>query len=258
MNYRIILPLFGMCALAFQACDNGKTETYYENDQVKERYSEVTNAQGIAVKHGLFESFDEKGQKRDSVVFDQGKRQGTETKWNAEGKVLYVSNWKDGKSDGRFEEYAANGKLVKVTTFKAGIPNGAEITYNDQGIKIEEKYFKNGIQDSIYHRWNDKGDLKQEAFYTDGKINGVQRDWCEEDQFKNVLRDSVNIVMGKRQGVEVYHLCLNGELSSILTWKDDKMDGPYTYWDEGKKAVEVYKAGKCVKNCPKDPVPPPQ
>jgi len=258
MNYRILLPMLGACALTFQACNSGKMETYYDNDQVKERWTEVSNAQGVKVKQGLFEAFDEKGNKRDSVVYEQGKREGTEIKWAADGKKTFVSNWTNGQANGRFEEYAVNGKLIKVTTLKLGIPDGPEFSYNKQGVMIEEKHFKNGIQDSVYHRWNDKGEMKQQAFYMDGKLHGVQLDWCEEDKYRAVLRDSVNIVMGKRQGVEVYHLCLNGELSSILTWKDDHMDGAYTHWDEGKKIVEIYQDGKCIRNCPKAPVPPPQ
>ena len=57
------LPLFALLA----SCGgDGKVETYYENDQVKERYFEAKDEKGEMVKNGLFEAFDEKGNKRDS------------------------------------------------------------------------------------------------------------------------------------------------------------------------------------------------
>ena len=88
-----------------------------------------------------------------------------------------------------------------------------------------------------------------------GKLNGEEKIWCDDDKHKDVVREQRTFVMGKREGVETYYLCLDGSLSSILTWKEDKMDGPYTYWEEGKKIVETYKEGKCVKKCPEVPKP---
>lgn len=243
------VPAFAL----LMACGNGKVETKFDNGQIKESYTEVKDAKGELVKHGIFEAFDEKGQIRDSVNYVMGKREGLEVKYYDNGKKMYACTWQANVANGRNEEFNTDGKLIKVTTLKQGVPDGAEIDYTPAGVKLEEKYFKDGIQDSIHMRWNEKGDLKMSTTFKMGKRNGVEMQFCEEDKYKEVKRDSVQFVDGKRQGTEVYHICLNGELSSIMTWKDDKMDGPYTYWEENKKVVETYKMGVCTKNCPKPP-----
>jgi antitoxin component YwqK of YwqJK toxin-antitoxin module len=256
MKTKILLsiPFFAL----LMSCGEGKTETYYDNDQVKERWSEAKNEKGETVKNGTFEAFDEKGNKRDSVNYVMGSREGVELKWYPDAKIRSRCSWLNNQYDGKCEEFGMNGKIQTLRTYTKGIPNGAEFIYNEKGVKIEEKFFKMGIQDSIYQRWNDEGLLKQISHYKEGKLDGEEKIWCDEEKYKDVIREQRNYVMGKRNGVETYYLCLNGELSGILNWKDEKMDGPYTYWEEDKKIVEVYKEGKCVRNCPKPPEGQPQ
>lgn len=249
------LPLFALLA----SCGGeSKTETYYENDQVKERWSESKNEKGETVKHGTFEAFDEKGNKRDSLNYVMGAREGVELKWYPDGTVRSRCTWLNNQYEGTCTEFNMRGEPQYIRNYSKGTLHGKEEIFNDKGKKIEEKFYKMGIQDSTYQRWNDEGLLKQVSNYKEGKLDGHEKIWCEEEKYKDVVREERDYIMGKRNGVETYYICLNGELSGILNWKDEKMHGTYTYWEEGKKIVETYKEGKCVKNCPKPPEPQPQ
>ncbi|HSQ41401.1 MAG TPA: hypothetical protein VLM37_03885 [Fibrobacteraceae bacterium] len=254
---RFVLAL-PCAALFLQSCGSDATETYFDNGALKERWHETKNADGVLVKNGVYERFDEKGTRRDSTFYDMGKISGIRMTWDSQGKLETRSEWVSGKNNGTYQEWDGNGKLRHEIHFKQGIQDGSETTWNKKGIKIEEVFFKDGRKDSVYQRWNDEGLLKQISHYTLGKLNGEEKIWCEEEKYKDVIREQRTFVMGKREGLEVYYLCLDGSKSSMLTWKNDQMDGPYTYWEEGKKVVERYKEGKCVANCPKPPPPPPQ
>ena len=256
MNKQTIASILLVTAL-LTAC-SGKVETKHENGKTNERYTLVKGPDGEKVKNGVFERFDNKGTKRDSSNWEMGKQVGVQIQWDANGTMESQCGWAENKRDGKCMEYSGKGAIKKLTTYKLDIKNGPEIDYAPNGQKLEEVIWKMGKKDSTYQRWNEKGRPLQIAHFKDGKNDGPEKIWCEEEERKDVVKEDRTWVNGMRQGLETYYLCIDGKISSILHWKDDKMDGDYTYWEEGKKVVEKYKDGKCVGNCPKLPQPPPQ
>jgi antitoxin component YwqK of YwqJK toxin-antitoxin module len=257
MNIKTLIPMLACGALVLQGC-NGKEETKWDNGQVHEKWTEKKGPDGQMVKDGPWQSFDEKGAKRDSVTYVMGNREGAEVLWASDGKVESECNWTANQQSGKCTTYYPNGKIKLVATMKAGIIEGEQLAFNEQGVKTEQKFIKDGRLDSIFQSWSDKGVLKHIAHYNNGIQVGEEKVWCEDGPHASVMREQRTFVAGKREGIETYYLCLDGNISSILTWKADQMDGPYTYWEEGKKIVEKYKEGKCVANCPKVPTPPKQ
>jgi len=257
MNMKILIPMIALGALALLAC-NGKEETKWENGQIHEKWTEKKGPDGKMVKDGPWQSFDDKGAKRDSVTFVMGNREGLEVIWSSNGKKESECNWINNQQNGKCITYYPNEKIKQVATMKAGIIEGEQLSYNEQGVETEQKFVKDGRPDSIYQMWDDKGTLKRVAHFKNGIQDGEEKVWCEAGPHGDVVREQRTFVNGKREGVETYFLCIDGKISSILSWKNDQMDGPYTYWEEGKKKVEKYKEGKCVANCPKVPTPPKQ
>ena len=83
------------------------------------------------------------------------------------------------KGTGYKKTYAENGKLVYVTHYKDGKQHGPEIKWNQEGIKQSEGNYKiitqgkfNGrsMKDGKWTYWDYKGNLSKEEHYKDGEL----------------------------------------------------------------------------------------
>lgn len=230
--------------LLMMSCGDGAVETFYDNDQLKERWYEKELDEGTIVKDGPHEKWDNKGQKRDSIHYVMGKREGFELQWDRHGNKIKECGWSDDQKDGRCEELDPAGFIRKLETWKNGVKNGMFATWNAKKVMTEQSFYVDGKQDSTYQLWNDEGRLLHIQHYKNGLKNGEEKKWCLQEEKKDILAEQRTWINDKREGKEIYHLCLTGELSGILNWKEDKMHGQYISWDgEGKKVIEMFDMG---------------
>ncbi|NLB63431.1 MAG: hypothetical protein GX801_04910 [Fibrobacter sp.] len=254
---RIALLLF-TAVFFLVSCGDGSEKSFHNNGNVKERWFEAKAENGKMVRHGSFERFDDKGNKRDSINYNMNQRHGIEISWHPNGEIAKKCNWTDGFLDGLCDEFTDQGQKVQSVTWVKGKLHGPKLIWNREGVKTEEIHYKDGLQDSLYQRWNDKGVLKHSVTYLEGRKHGEEKMWCEEEQYADVIREQRIWEHGKREGIETYYVCIDGEISGILTWENDKMHGPYTYWEEGDQVTDFYEENekieektKRIKNKPK-------
>jgi antitoxin component YwqK of YwqJK toxin-antitoxin module len=225
------------------SCGDGSVKTYYDGNIVNEHYFEKELENGTKVKHGLYKKFDPKGNLRDSVTYNMGKKHGTHVRYYENGVVSEKCTYVEGTPDGKCIEQDDQEQVRKLVEYANGVQHGVERTFNAKGTLLTEQFWKKGLKDSTLQEWDEKGVLKRVLHYKDGKKHGEEKSWCLAEDKAEVVAEHRTWEEDKRQGKETYYSCLDGKISSILNWTDDMMDGDFIYWENGKKIVEEFVMG---------------
>ena len=64
------------------------------------------------IKHGVFISFYESGNKQEEKYFNNGVQDGKFSVWNESGSLIQKGEYKDGQEDGLWIDYFYNGKKI--------------------------------------------------------------------------------------------------------------------------------------------------
>ncbi|RPD96164.1 hypothetical protein EGM88_10770 [Aureibaculum marinum] len=228
-----------------KGCYNLSTETYYNlkgqilqiNKVVEER---IVEGKAIDFFKGNSCGY-VKGIKSITEI-EHGNFNGSYTKYDVNGKVMYTGIYKDNLSyEGTFE--TTKNYLTYITNYENGLKIGKEIVYNKEK-KIAEGFYSNGNkQNGTFVEARPFTDWSKTPIIInlkDGKEEGKQK-------FYNVARDLTIGYYHAKQGIkegEYKVFDYDGEVLAEAIYKDDKpFDGEILFNDEYK----LYKNGERVR-----------
>ena len=157
MRYLFVLLVLVGCARPYGgSCDDITAMRIVDLDEVPNDYT------GIAVK-----CVDDKIHLK--AIYNNGKKNGIQSKFYSNGRLEYLYNFKDGISDGIQTNWYENGQLAYETNYIDGeIINDTVVFFSSTGEKWMKQFY-NGVgwmDSAVYfkndliigtHYWNEKG-----------------------------------------------------------------------------------------------------
>ena len=104
--------------------------------------------------------------------------------------------FKNGKKDGKSIRYHRNGKISFLTTFKEGITNGINESYDESGDILNKGNYKNGKAEGEWIIWLNSGESSTlpifvKTTYKEGKRFGTSIYYTKIDKTKNTKENYV-------------------------------------------------------------------
>jgi antitoxin component YwqK of YwqJK toxin-antitoxin module len=121
-------------------------------------------------------------------------------------------------------EYWPNGKKKSETNYVDGKKHGIETVWDEKGQKRRETYWKDDKQHGLQTTWHENGNMSTKMDFKNHLLVSASR-WKP-----NGNECSHTNVKGGRGVVVTYHN--NGQKQSETTFKDGRLHGLYTEWDE--------------------------
>lgn len=166
------------------------------------------------------------------------------------GNIIKISHYKDGKLNGECKSWWHNGNISMVTRHEDNKLHGKFLEYRYDGTLDRECEYKEGKLHGRYIEYKEDGTYLKECFYTEGKLinlrtyntSGIltlKKSLIINDTYEltryyegdGKLHYKVIMVGGKWNG-EYNSWWHNGNKCIETTYKDDKIHGEYTYWNE--------------------------
>lgn len=211
--------------------DNGLNEIYYENGQLKEKF---TNINGKL--NGIKSLFYEDGKLCSESSYRHGLQNGPYKHYYATGQLRYEANFKDDKYNGPYKSYHSNGQLNYEFYLKDDEIDGIHKEYYKNGQLKREANFKDGRKIGTLKAYYENGHLWYEANFRDHKLNGLYRGYYENGQ----LKIECYLIDNKFNGL-FKHYYENGQLDVEAYYKDDeKNELSKEYYKNGELDVEAY------------------
>jgi antitoxin component YwqK of YwqJK toxin-antitoxin module len=98
-------------------------------------------------------------------------------------------------------------------------------------------FYKNGVAVGQWNYWHDNGQKQYEVSYKDGKYDGKWTEWFENGEIKskknykgNQIEQQKNYQNGELFNSIFYSYYDNGQKQYVVSYKDGKYDGKWTYW----------------------------
>jgi len=222
---------------------NGLFIDYYETG-IKHR--ECIHKNGLP--YGNFIEYFNDGTKWEEGQYIDGKREGLWICWSDDKKTS-ENEFKNGLEHGKTILY--NGDVdYKFKKYEVDNVNGEQtgkwIRYYDNGQKMEELDKKNGLCHGREVRWFENGLVSFECEYKNGKKDGKCTSWYDNGNKKEEIDYKDNKIHGE---YICYCMYPRGQIFSIISYKNDKLDGESKYfWDISETFqiyyTEMYKNGK--------------
>ncbi|HEY2827450.1 MAG TPA: toxin-antitoxin system YwqK family antitoxin [Pirellulales bacterium] len=145
---------------------DGQWKLWHENGQL----AKTENYVGGKLE-GQWSMFDPKGVKRNDVSYKAGKRDGKWITYGDDGKQIREQvEYRDGKLNGTNTQWDADGKKTVETHFENGQLQGLQESWFPNGQLSRHAEFKDGKPNGTLIRWNEKGEKLLEEKYADGKL----------------------------------------------------------------------------------------
>ncbi len=222
---------------------------------------------------------DGSGQKKEQMVYENGKQNGLHTWWHENGQKSLECQMINGKINGRVVQWLQDGSKYVETNYKDDKKHGDYISWHENNSKhIEMKYDHDNPVGKI-RLWHDNGQL-----FSIGEGVAVTKDAItfEYDRFSDIKPDTAYILEGMiahkylEKGEWVYYyenglieskgihlpfakmhidLVIDmddfGEYTERYSWSDHETakDGIWKYYSENGKLIreEIYKNGVLLK-----------
>jgi len=161
------------------------------------------------------------------------------------GQVEYRQNYKDGKWDGLQEAWYADGQDQHRGNYKNGQKDGLWKGWYADGQAMYRDNYKDGKQDGLQERWydNPKRQAMYRDNYKDGKQDGLWEAWYVDgqDKYRHIYKD------GKLDGLQERWYA-DGQAMYRTNYKDSKQDGLQEYWyaNGQREYVKEYGMGKLI------------
>ncbi len=173
--------------------------------------------------------------------YENGKKDGIQTRWYRNGQKQTEINYKNGELDGLYVSWYENGRRRYEEYYRNGkLDDGACHSWYKNGQKREERYWKNGKLDGTQTFWDEIG-WKTISHFKDGKQEGFKTGWHKNGQ----KRRETPYKNGKKEGLHT-RWWENGQKKEEVNYKDGKKEGLYrTWWENGRGWCHYYyKNGK--------------
>ena len=136
-------------------------------------------------------------------------------------------------------QYFLKGKI------KNGKRHGKSTSWYENGQKQLEENFLEGLLNGKSTKWLENGQIVLEESFKEGKQISETR----YTYYDNNLRDSLKTFKNNRlNGQSIYYRHDNGQKFIEGSYKDNKADGKWTFWDKSGRKIEEsnYKDGDLV------------
>lgn len=174
-------------------------------------------------------------------VDDNGRKQGLWSKTDKSGKKIYEGSFKDDYEIGVFNYYFEDGKTIKAKTEYSDKGRFANTKlFNKEGIVISDGFYRERKKDSVWTLFDEKGNQIGQERYSKGIKTGEANYWDRD----KVLVEKINYKNDLKNGLYYRNTYSKGYF--YLTFKDDKKNGPYEdfYYFQKLKIKGTYKEDK--------------
>ncbi len=136
--------------------------------------------------------------------YTDGKRDGKQTYYHANGQVARTVTYVDGKPDGQWTRYLEDGSRHRDVSYKAGKRDGTWTSYRkkeegdedgQQKIVLQGAY-KDGKRDGVWTGWHKNGKKMSEISYVKGVKSGFERSWYESGAKRSEAQYANNVLNG--------------------------------------------------------------
>ncbi len=113
---------------------------YFTGGKIRSEFimSDETERNGLLKKYGY------EGKLTSTVAIRNAIKHGTETLFDAEGRVLRKTPYNNGMKQGILEAYYPNGDVMATITYVNDIKHGKAVKYNKNGSINQQVEFRNG------------------------------------------------------------------------------------------------------------------
>ena len=192
--------------------------------------------------------------------YKNGKLDGNVITYDSDGKIVKEFTSSNGKRNGRYTTYFTNGQLQKEQEYKDGKEHGYLRTYDKDGVIRQDCYYedgkRHGQQTILYNR--DYEGYVQTSNYEHGVLVGDFSELYEDGGVKTkgkydkagkktglwivaekdgTIEDESEYENGMRNGKRKKYF-VDGTVSSIRTYKNDKLHGLTIYYRYSTHKVE--------------------
>ena len=242
-----------------------------------EKYCQARDAKGDAVRYGPYVELYEKGHKRESGQYADGKRDGGWSRWYPggqveaqirydHGKVVAFTAWHEngmkweeggfdnGFKNGTWIRWYSNGQKEVEATYDHGVLDRDYTLWHDNGQKQERGTYNHGIREGMWVKWHPNGQRQSEILFHDDKPEDWYKAWHENGR----PSEPALFHAGKPEGMyTIWHD--NGQKEEEGSYHDGQLDGKVTAWDrDGKVWLKTeYKGGALADDPAAEPVAPP-
>jgi uncharacterized protein len=136
-------------------------------------------------------------------------REGAYESWYSDGARHASGRYVAGKREGAWHEWHENGRPWLEGGYVAGLRSGPWIEYDYTGLKMFDGTYAGGLLQGPWHSYNSKGGDRETGASIAGKLDGTV------------------IMTFPKNRVEA-------------TWRDNKLHGPMTIYDDKGSVVEKH------------------
>lgn len=195
MNLRIIF----IATLLLFSCeaDNVNKETYFDNGQMREKYSVDLNG----LKDGEFLSFYDNGQIEYKAFYKKGKKNGVVYKYYPDGELAFKMNFVEDLQHGETYYYSKDGILESMMALDMGRLKYVKIFYPSGKLKYLESHLdfnNNPLSESTINslvRFSEQGKVEKGSRF--GEYRFLSPDKLELDISSGFYYDSVIVCFKK-------------------------------------------------------------
>ena len=145
-----LLKLIGIAALILMGCDKPPVPeyriVYYPNKKnIQEEWSIVRTPRGDTLEQGTHKKYNWDGSVSSSVVWKQGKQDGSSQAWYEDGKEKWQKFYKEGKRHGKWRLVYKEGTPWMSINYSEDKLNGKAQSWDrSDSTKVKEAIFNNG------------------------------------------------------------------------------------------------------------------
>ncbi|MBK7213533.1 MAG: toxin-antitoxin system YwqK family antitoxin [Bacteroidales bacterium] len=155
----------------------------------------------------------------------KGRKQGSWSKKDSIGNLVYTGQFKDDKPVGEFRYFYQNGQIRTVLNYVAEGNTATCINYYPSGRKMAEGSFFGKQKDGSWSYFNEQGELASEESYTKGLPSGIWKVYYEEKK----LMEEFTYVAGKKEG-KWKQFFPNGSIKAEGVYRNGLMQGPAVFY----------------------------
>ncbi|MBT3569154.1 MAG: toxin-antitoxin system YwqK family antitoxin, partial [Opitutae bacterium] len=182
--------------------------------------------------------YNKDGSKSRETVYENGKRNGTDTRYTSDGRRLETP-YVNGKKHGMQTWYYETGNKKEETPYVDGIRHGTEVEYLDSKSRVVAKWretpYVNGKEHGMQIRYRGDGSVEKVTPHENGHRHGMEF-WYFKDGSTFYNKPFVN---GKEHGMEIQYR-EDGSKRVETPWVDGKRIGmEIQYYEDGSKFSET-------------------
>lgn len=148
----------------------------------------------------------------EGLVYYQGKPYSGEAMDVKEDKVVGLTIYTNGKKNGVNQKWYADGTLSYRVYYENGKLHGDAFSWWKDGTKRSHSNFKKGVVSGTQTQWYQSGNIFKERILVNGKEEGLQRAWRENGKIYN----NYEAVNGRIFGLKRASLCYELDNETVV------------------------------------------